>query len=88
MHTHGIGSEVGSMVPVYVRIPDSATPTSPVPVILLMSGLDGYRTDQHGFGNVHLARGFAVVVVDIPGTGDSPAIRNDPEVRIDCSQLF
>ncbi len=66
-------------IPVDVRVPTTATAASPVPVLLLISGLDGYRTDQTSFVEAHLDRGFAVVGVDIHITGDSPAIRNDSE---------
>lgn len=48
------------------------------PVILLIVGLDGYRTDQRQFSSEHARRGFACLTVDIPGTGDCPAARNDP----------
>jgi pimeloyl-ACP methyl ester carboxylesterase len=46
--------------------------------VLILTGLDGYRTElavwQPGFS----ATGVATAVVEIPGTGDSPAAANDP----------
>lgn len=50
-----------------------------VPVVILMTGLDGYRPDNTVRCNEFLARGWAVVVVEIPGTADCPADPADPE---------
>lgn len=78
-HTHGVGDETGSKIPAYIRIPTTTSPSSPLPVILFITGLDGYRTDQTAMVQSHLNRGFAVILAEIPGTGDCPSIRNDPK---------
>ncbi|KAK3354478.1 Alpha/Beta hydrolase protein [Neurospora tetraspora] len=49
------------------------------PTVILMTGLDGYRPDNTVRCNEFLARGWAVVVVEIPGTADCPADPTDPE---------
>lgn len=48
------------------------------PVLLLISGLDSYRTDSTARTAAHCASGLAVLCVDIPGTADSPAAARDP----------
>ncbi|KAK4182551.1 Alpha/Beta hydrolase protein [Podospora australis] len=76
-HTQGLSDE-GKHIPVNFVAPPAASPASPVPVLVIFTGLDGYRTElaiwQRGF----LDKGVASVVVEIPGTGDSPAKANDP----------
>ncbi|KAE8153578.1 alpha/beta-hydrolase [Aspergillus avenaceus] len=76
-HTHGIEGE-GPHIPLAVRIPSTVNTTSPVPVVIRICGLDGYRTEQFDLSNSLLERGWASVGVEIPGTGDSPARRGDP----------
>ncbi|KAK3396173.1 Alpha/Beta hydrolase protein [Sordaria brevicollis] len=56
-----------------------------VPVVILMTGLDGYRPDNTVRCNEFLARGWAVVVVEIPGTADCPTDPADPE---SCDRLW
>ena len=43
-----------------------------------MTGLDGYRTELAVWQRGWLEKGVATLVVEIPGTGDSPALPNDP----------
>jgi len=62
-------------IPVYVRAPST---TNPCPVVILMTGLDGYRPDNTVRCDEFLARGWASVVVEIPGTADCPADSADP----------
>lgn len=66
-----------------VQIPDGEKPAAGWPVVLFISGLDAYRTDHSSQAGgklySHHHHGQALVVVDIPGTADSPAARNDPE---------
>ena len=66
-------------IPVYVRLPSSYRGDGGSPVVILMTGLDGYRPDNTVRCNEFLARGWAVVVVEIPGTADCPADPADPE---------
>ena len=49
------------------------------PAVVLMTGLDGYRPDNTVRCNEFLARGWAAVVVEIPGTADCPASSSDPD---------
>ena len=45
----------------------------------MIYGLDGYRTEHTNSSNLQLAHGWASIGVEIPGTGDCPADRNDPD---------
>lgn len=80
-------------IPVYVRVPKSkgtafvfandedkgkTKEKKKCPVVILMTGLDGYRPDNTVRCDEFLARGWAVVVVEIPGTADCPASSADP----------
>lgn len=77
-HSHAIEGE-GSSIPVYVRFPSHASPSTPVPCIIQIFGLDGYRTEMTHASTMNLRRGWATVGVEIPGTGDSPALKHDPD---------
>ncbi|KAK4188977.1 Alpha/Beta hydrolase protein [Podospora australis] len=69
-------------IPVYVRTPDehrSKNDEKPCPTVLLMTGLDGYRPDNTVRCEEFLARGWGVVIAEIPGTADCPADSADPE---------
>ncbi|CAK7203812.1 hypothetical protein SEUCBS139899_006560 [Sporothrix eucalyptigena] len=74
----GTISTEGDVIPVYVRLPPAAHAPKPVPVIILLTGLDGYRPDNTGRCDEFLARGWASVVLEIPGTADCPADPADP----------
>ena len=76
-HTHAIDGE-GKSIPVYIRLPDHASPESPVPVILQIFGLDGYRTEFTRNSTEFFEHGWGCVAVEIPGTGDCPALKQDP----------
>lgn len=78
-HTAGTPDDEGTVVPLYVRYPASgASREKPCPAVLLMCGLDGHRPDNTVRSNEFTARGWASVIVDIPGTADCPADRKDP----------
>lgn len=76
-HTHGIEGE-GKEIPIYHLLPSNASKASPVPLVLIMTGLDGYRTELAVWMEGWRQNGVATVVVEIPGTGDSPAAPADP----------
>ncbi|KAK8109576.1 hypothetical protein PG999_007713 [Apiospora kogelbergensis] len=90
-HTHAAGRDRAT-VPAYVRVPDHSRTvnthdvagegeeTAPprFPAVLLLTGLDGYRPDNTARCDEFLARGWAAVVVEIPGTADCPADPADP----------
>lgn len=67
-------------IPVYVRLPAKASGVvgGKVPVVLLITGLDGYRPDNTQRSDEFLARGWASVIAEIPGTADCPADPSDP----------
>ncbi|KAI4723628.1 alpha/beta-hydrolase [Aureobasidium sp. EXF-10727] len=76
-HTAATSADADS-VPLYVRLPKDASKSKPCPAVLLMCGLDGHRPDNTTRSDEFLARGWASVIVDIPGTADCPADRKDP----------
>jgi Esterase FrsA-like len=76
-HTHAISGE-GSTVPCNYLAPPTASASSPVPAILIVTGLDGYRTELAVWQKGLMDHGLATVIAEIPGTGDSPALRDDP----------
>lgn len=69
----------GDIIPVYLRLPPEALAPRPVPVIILLTGLDGYRPDNTVRCDEFLARGWASIVLEIPGTADCPADPADPK---------
>lgn len=77
-HKHAVEGE-GSHIPIYHQLPAGASKENPVPVVIIMTGLDGYRTELavwiEGWRRINVG----VIVVEIPGTGDSPADRTDPK---------
>ncbi|KAL1297326.1 hypothetical protein AAFC00_004874 [Neodothiora populina] len=78
-HTSGTSADEGDSIPLYVRLPKDASKTKPCGVVLLITGLDGHRPDNTTRSDEFLARGWASVITDIPGTADCPADRKDPE---------
>jgi alpha-beta hydrolase superfamily lysophospholipase len=76
-HTHSIEGE-GSHVPVYCHIPATASSAAPAPVVVIYTGLDGYRTELATWAEGFSRIGVATVILEIPGTGDSPAAPHDP----------
>lgn len=69
----------GDTIPLYVRVPVTATAKNPAPTILLITGLDGYRPDNTQRSHEFLARGWATVIAEIPGTADCPSDCKDPK---------
>lgn len=76
-HKHAIEGE-GDVVPVNFLLPPGASPEKPAPTVLIITGLDGYRTELAVWQQGFLQKGVATVIAEIPGTGDSPAARQDP----------
>ncbi|KAI8938599.1 hypothetical protein NX059_004473 [Plenodomus lindquistii] len=76
-HVHRHSNE-GGTIPVYHLVPDSATPESPCPTVIIFSGLDGYRTELAVWMEGWRQVGVATIVLEIPGTGDCPANPSDP----------
>ncbi|KAK5130709.1 hypothetical protein LTR08_001739 [Meristemomyces frigidus] len=76
-HTAGQSNDEGKEIPLYIRVPKGASKEKPCPAVLLLCGLDGHRPDNTTRSDEFLARGWASVIVDIPGTADCPADRKD-----------
>ena len=79
-HKHGLKgtSEENAVIPVYVRVPSDSDKTC-FPTIIHIFGLDGFRTEFSPGSTVSVARGWACVAVEVPGTADCPALPDDPE---------
>ncbi|CRG87414.1 hypothetical protein PISL3812_04431 [Talaromyces islandicus] len=77
-HKQRAGSD-GASIPLLVRVPEHASASMPVPVVLIMTGLDGYRCDNSQRTHEIVGRGWATVICEIPGTADCPADPTDPE---------
>ncbi|KAL4878336.1 Alpha/Beta hydrolase protein [Aspergillus karnatakaensis] len=76
-HTHRTSLDKPE-IPLYIRIPSHASPESPVPAVLIITGLDGYRPDNTQRTHELTRRGWAVFIAEIPGTADCPADPADP----------
>ncbi|KAF2236312.1 alpha/beta-hydrolase [Viridothelium virens] len=76
-HTHATSGE-GAHIPIFYHLPSTASASSPAPLLIIMTGLDGYRTELAVWIEGWRQLGVAALVVEIPGTGDSPALANDP----------
>lgn len=74
-HVHRVEGE-GEVVKVNYMVP--ASQGGKWPCVLIFTGLDGYRTELAIWQEGWAKRGVATVVVEIPGTGDSPAKKDDP----------
>lgn len=59
-------------------LPPGASADKPAPMVLIITGLDGYRTELAVWQEGWLSKGVATLVAEIPGTGDSPAAKQDP----------
>ncbi|KAH7018253.1 Alpha/Beta hydrolase protein [Microdochium trichocladiopsis] len=72
-HVYAANNDLGLSIPAY-----HGKPVQECPVVILLTGLDGYRPDNTVRCNEFLARGWACVVLEIPGTADCPADPSDP----------
>lgn len=76
-YPHALGEDKPT-IPAYLSLPASPTPSTPVPLMIILPGLDGHRTDLAVWCPLFTSLGIAVLVLDIPGTGDCPASSSDP----------
>ena len=76
-HKHAIEGE-GDTVYTNWLCPPNASSSNPVPLIFIITGLDGYRTELAVWQRGLMDRGIATMIGEIPGTGDSPAKPDDP----------
>ncbi|PVH94696.1 alpha/beta-hydrolase [Periconia macrospinosa] len=77
-HTHRLPNE-GATIPAYHLVPSTATPQSPSPLLIIFTGLDGYRTELAVWMEGWRQNGVATLILEIPGTGDCPAAPSDPK---------
>lgn len=75
-HIHRHADE-GEFIPAYHLVPSSSS-SSPIPTVIIFTGLDGYRTELAVWMEGWRRLGIATLVLEIPGTGDCPASPHDP----------
>ncbi|KAI0889473.1 yellowish-green 1-like protein [Annulohypoxylon maeteangense] len=76
-HVHAVNGD-GPTLPGFFHLPASASASSKVPLVIIFTGLDGYRTELSVWKTGWAQLGCATLVVEIPGTGDNPGAPNDP----------
>lgn len=77
LHKHGLPHE-GKEILFYYHLPPGTTKDRPIPLLIILTGLDGYRTELAVWIEGWSQRNVATIVLEIPGTGDSPADPSDP----------
>lgn len=77
-HKYATGAD-GKEIPFYYHLPPGTTKDKPVPLVIILSGLDGYRTELAVWIEGWSRMNAGVIVAEIPGTGDSPADPSDPK---------
>lgn len=75
-YSHRVDGE-GEVIPTYVHLPKTASASAPAPLVIIASGLDGYRTDNCTFAEGFSRMGVGLLVFEIPGTADCPALPSD-----------
>jgi hypothetical protein len=76
-HHHGLAHE-GDTIPIYHQLPAGASAANPVPAMIVITGLDGYRTELAVWAEGWRRNNVAFICLEIPGTGDCPADAKDP----------
>ena len=76
-HKHGLPLE-GKDIPFFYHLPPGASKEKPVPLVVILTGLDGYRTELAVWIEGWSQKDVGVLILEIPGTGDSPADPGDP----------
>ncbi len=66
---------------VHFYLARSAPSDEPSPVALVWAGIDTWMEEMGGLRDLLRARGFAVVLVDMPGTGQSPVLASTDAER-------
>ena len=75
-HTHRQGGD-GDVLPGFYHLPACATASRKVPLVVIFTGLDGYRTELAVWKEGWRRVGCATLIVEIPGTGDNPGAPSD-----------
>ncbi|KAI1847564.1 hypothetical protein JX266_006416 [Neoarthrinium moseri] len=76
-HTNRIEGE-GQVLPGFYHLPAEASNSHRVPLVIIFTGLDGYRTELAVWKEGWRQVGCATLIVEIPGTGDNPGAPSDP----------
>lgn len=66
------------VLPGFYHLPSQASSTNKVPLVVIFTGLDGYRTELAVWKEGWRQVGCATLIVEIPGTGDNPGAPSDP----------
>jgi len=61
----------GAAVPGYLSLPPGADAAQPAPLVVLLNGGSTSKEELNGWRDPFLARGFAILALDNPGTGES-----------------
>ena len=77
-HADVFAGDTDVAIQAFLRMPKGEQPKEGWPVLLFICGLDAYKTDNTSRTQIHVERGFATLLFEIPGTGDCPAAPNDP----------
>ncbi|KAI0423296.1 Alpha/Beta hydrolase protein [Xylaria grammica] len=77
-HTYAANGD-GKVLPAYYHLPSYASPDHQVPLVIIFTGLDGYRTELAVWKDGWAGLGVALLIVEIPGTGDNPGAPSDPD---------
>ncbi|MCJ1475494.1 hypothetical protein MMC13_004157 [Lambiella insularis] len=76
-HVHALAGRDGSAIPAYLCLPKVQASVR-LPLLLMINGLDGYRTESSAWTKFACCHGWALLSLEIPGTGDCPAAADDP----------
>ena len=69
----------GSEIPVYLRKPEGRVRP---PVLISHGGVDSFKEEAASRASPYLARGMAVLAMDMPGTGQCPILGNQSPERL------
>ncbi|KAI1076743.1 yellowish-green 1-like protein [Whalleya microplaca] len=77
-HSHAANGDGKSLLGFY-HLHSNASSSHKVPLIIIFTGLDGYRTELAVWKEGWAQLGCATLIFEIPGTGDNPGAPSDPE---------
>ncbi|MFM0674440.1 alpha/beta fold hydrolase [Paraburkholderia sediminicola] len=71
----------GAVIPAFLRRP-SDSGAAPLPTIVTWGGIDTFKEERSVLVDPFLNAGFAVLAIDMPGTGESPVHGASAAIRI------
>ena len=80
-HSVAFAGRAGEGDTVHFYLARPAPLDEPAPVVLLWAGIDTWKEEMGGLRDLLRARGIAVVLVDMPGTGQSPVLASTDAER-------